>query len=371
MTVTDGTNYNETGGSSAERNADVAVIGDGLIGLSTAFELARAGAAVCLIGAARDGAASEAAAGLLAPSIGSLHDNARQFFTQSLARFPEFLAPLEEFDSSLGLIHGLIEVLTDGERARSNPDGVPLDDAALRALEPGLHAPHGAVLYPHDGAIDNVRLVNALRRAVSVEKRIQWLRNAPAKHVDLGNVGSSVSLDGGTVVEAAWVVLAAGAWSSQIDGLPRRIPVAQLKGQILALESTAIQRAIMGADVYLVPRRNEIAVGATVESAGFDIRVTDYAIDRLRAGAVTLVPELESARVLRRWAGFRPATPDMLPIIGVEPEAPRLVYACGHSKNGILLAPGTAAAVRSLVGGTPEEVDLQAFAPARFASSTG
>jgi len=122
----------------------------------------------------------------------------------------------------------------------------------------------------------------------------------------------------------------------------------------------------MGADVYIVPRRDEIVVGATVEHAGFDLTIIDDSIERLRSAAARVVPSLASASIKRRWAGTRPATPDMLPIIGADPEASRLIYACGHSKNGILLAPATARAVTSLVRGLPSELRLEPFSVTRF-----
>ena len=105
------------------------------------------------------------------------------------------------------------------------------------------------------------------------------------------------------------------------------------------------------------------------EHAGFDTSLDDSAIEDLRQRAMSLVPRLGDAPVIRRWAGIRPATPDMLPIIGPDPEQPRLIYACGHSKNGILLAPATAAAIVAMISG--ESVpDVSPFAISRFPSAT-
>ena len=357
-----------------EQNVDAVVIGDGLIGLSTAYELARASAAVCLLGAACEGAASEAAAGLLAPSIGRLPDAVRDFFDASLSLYPEFLARIEQFDSTLGVQHGLIEVLPN---ANGTPSTLPRGAVSLErreAEELGLSAPFGAVLYPDDGAIDNVRLVRALRAAASAEPTIDWRAKTPATRIDVTNHSAAVHLDDGSVLHSDWIVLAAGAWSPHIAGLPRRLPVSPLKGQMLSVElkpAPGTQRPIMSSDVYIVPRRDEIVVGATVEHAGFDLTSIDDSIERLRSAAVRVVPSLESASIKRRWAGTRPATPDMLPIIGADPEASRLIYACGHSKNGILLAPATARGVTSLVRGLPSEFELEPFSVTRFGSAAG
>jgi glycine oxidase len=115
-----------------------------------------------------------------------------------------------------------------------------------------------------------------------------------------------------------------------------------------------------------VPRGDETLAGATVEEAGFDLDVTSDAVRTLRSAAVTLCPELEDAPVTRSWAGIRPATPDMLPNLGADPEAPELLYACGHSKNGILLAPGTAVALSALCHGNQPKVPIAPFAIGRF-----
>ena len=122
----------------------------------------------------------------------------------------------------------------------------------------------------------------------------------------------------------------------------------------------------MADDVYLVPREREIAIGATVEEAGFDVTIDPNAIERLRQAAIRVCPALRDAAVLRTWAGIRPATPDMLPILGGEPTDERLIYACGHSKNGILLAPATALAIAALALGQASPFDLTPFRADRF-----
>jgi glycine oxidase len=127
----------------------------------------------------------------------------------------------------------------------------------------------------------------------------------------------------------------------------------------------------MGDDVYLVPRRveGEIVIGATAEDAGFDLSVHADAIATLHASAISICPDLEHATVVRTWAGIRPATPDMLPIIGPDPDAPSLLYACGHSKNGILLAPMTARCIAARLLDLPSDVDASPFSIERFSGT--
>lgn len=346
---------------------DVVVIGDGVIGLSTAYELARAGISCRILGAANAGVASHAAAGLLAPSIGQLSGDAAAFFNASLDLYPELIGRLREVDAGLQLLTGLIEVLTAASSAKTTPAGasrLTADDVAT--LEPDLAAPHGALLHGRDAAVDNVRLVGTLRSALAQERDIAATSSRVVR-LDVGIEAVHVSLESGEGLSAKIAVLAAGAWSPLIAGLPRALPIAPLKGQMLALRSARIRHPVMGDDIYLVPRGEELAVGATVESAGFDTSTDSTAIDGLQRAAACLSPRLAQATVARQWAGLRPATPDRLPIIGPDPEHPRLIYACGHTKNGILLAPATAIAVRSLVEGTQTPWSLAPFSVDRFA----
>lgn len=316
--------------------ADVAVIGDGLIGLSTAFALGRAGFQCVIFGTTRPGAASTAAAGLLVPSVGHLPDDVRPFFFDSLDRYPSFIDSLREYEESLVLVQGLVERSDAGE-----------------------------LIHPRDGAIDNVKLVGALRRVVAACPTIQSVADDVVA-LELDDSKTCIVLRSGGRVMARRVILAAGAWSPEIQGLPRTVPVRPLKGQMIALGASVIERPVMGDDVYLVPRGNETLVGATVEEAGFDLTVTNEAVRSLRAGAVALFPSLETAPVTRSWAGIRPATPDMLPILGPDPDFPGLLYACGHSKNGILLAPGTAAALVALCKGERPPAALDRFSIKRL-----
>ena len=303
------------------QRCDVAIIGGGVIGLSTAFELGRAGADCRLYGAVRHEAASGAAAGLLAPSIGNLSRIVQSFFTASLARYPEFLADLRAFEPELSLIEGLLDVSTHA-RDRELRSGTHLSPDQVAALDPAVLAPNGAVFHPRDGAVDNRLLVRALRRAVGSLPAVTIVDDDPVATIDLSGDTVALRTRGGGRVDASRVVLAAGAWSSTIDGLPRHLPVRPLKGQMLAVGGVPLRYAVMGDDIYLVPRASEIAIGATVEEAGFDVAVNPGAIEALRQSAIRICPALRDAPVLRTWAGIRPATPDMLPILGLEPDRP-------------------------------------------------
>lgn len=353
-----------------DKRADVVVIGDGIIGLSTALELARRGASCRVLGAPNAGIASLAAAGLLAPSIGHLSPDVEPFYHASLAAYPEFLQRLHTVDSELSLVVGLIDASNgtslEGTSGLAKSAARPLSAPEVASIEPALAAPMGAVYYEREAAIDNVRLHAALRAAAQREPTIALDPNDRVACVVLGGSRAAAVTRAANAYEADRLLLAAGAWAPAIAGLPRPLPVEPLKGQMLAVGESPLRHSAMSASVYLVPRGAEALVGATVERAGFDVATDQTSLDALRRAAVALCPALAAAPVTRVWAGIRPATPDLRPILGADPDEPRLVYACGHSKNGILLAPATADALASLMLGERVEYDLSPFSIERF-----
>jgi glycine oxidase len=348
---------------------DTAVIGDGIIGLSAALELARGGASCALFGASEPGAGSGAAAGILAPSVGQRDGEIRDFFRYSLNLFPAFLAPLREFDPGLEILDGLLEIVSSTPGA-TEPGSRWLNDAEVRQAEPAIRAPHGALRHSRDGAVDSTRVMAALRHVVARHPLVTVASRAGVASIDVASSPASVFTRDGGSFRARSLVLAAGAWSPQIGGLPRRVPVFPLKGQIIAFDAPdLIHRPVAGDHIYLVPRGREVVAGATSERAGFDTTASDESEQTLQAAAAAICPSLGDARVIRRWAGLRPATDDMLPILGEDPESPSLIYACGHSRNGILLAPATAVAVRAVVEhATAVHPAIGRFSMARFAN---
>ncbi len=345
------------------RFADVVVIGDGIIGLSTALELGDAGVTSCVIGAWRPGVASIAAAGILAPDGAQAPSEARPFYIASPSYCQQLVRRVNAFDPELHIIERMIEVLGE-DGASDGASLIPADE--LLTTEPALAAPHGALMHAQSGAVDNVRLVGAVEAALRRSEAVSFVRDDPAASVRVTASGASVTTASGATVEGGFVVLAAGAWATRIEGLPRVLPVEPLKGQMLSVGARVVSHAVMAPGVYLVPRGDETLIGASVEHAGFDVETTAPELDALQHAAIALCPALASAPVTRRWAGLRPATPDLMPIIGPDPEADRLLYACGHSKNGILLAAITAAMIRRIVCREPLPYSIRPFSAERF-----
>jgi glycine oxidase len=128
---------------------------------------------------------------------------------------------------------------------------------------------------------------------------------------------------------------------------------------------------VYGPNGYLVPRAGtHTLAGSTMELSGFDASTTDSAVGGIRAMADALCPSLAGVPTASVWAGLRPVTPDFLPIIGRDPDYPALVYACGHSRNGVLLAPLTADCVAALLVGEAPPSSLASFSVERFAAIT-
>jgi glycine oxidase len=174
------------------------------------------------------------------------------------------------------------------------------------------------------------------------------------------------------------MVYAAGAWTSQFTASQgTMIPVTPRKGQMLRVKLTEAGRLVevhRSEQVYVVPRTvgpqaGTALIGATVEDAGYDTAVHPEAIVRLRALAAELVPEIGSeadAPMVEAWAGLRPATPDMLPLLGLCAGSLRRYVASGHYRNGVLLAPATAVVIADMLAGERPAVDMTAFSTHRF-----
>jgi glycine oxidase len=351
--------------------ADVLVVGGGLIGLACAPAVARAGLRVRVISAREPGAASAASAGILAPSVGRSSAAARSLAIRARDLYPDYLRSLAERTGVEVPLDraGVLEVAFDEARADALLASLDaraqwIDGRELRRLEPSLAWAPGAAFHPDDGAVDVRALLEAVRADAERESRAS-LADGRVVRIRPGRSSISVELENAERADAAWVIIAAGAWSGGLAGLPRPLPVTPARGQMLAFESARLAHVVMGPHGYLVPRGARTLAGSTMEDVGFDGGPTAEGAAILRDAAVGLSPALAHLEPLAHWAGLRPMTPDLLPIVGSDPDFNGLVYACGHSKNGVLLAPLTAQAVAGLVGAEPR-VDVGPYTPARF-----
>ena len=359
--------------SAKPATADVTVVGGGVIGLAAAYACVSAGLTVILVDDRRPGEASPAAAGMLAPTLESGGGPAHRFALAARDRSPGYLSELEAAGGGRVSLNrdGILELAAgEAEAARLRtavmPDAVWLEPADVAALEPGCSAPFGAVLHAHDGAVDNVALIAALRRILTALPGVTHV-SASAVAVRVTDSDAQVRLAAGGALSAGHVVVAAGAWAAGLAGLPRAIPVEPVRGQMIGFAAASTRYVLYGSHSYAVPRPDgRTIVGSTMEHVGFDPGTTMGARDRIAAAAVELCPALAGVPVAEHWSGLRPMTADLLPILGVDPLLPRLIYACGHSRNGILMAALTGDCVAALVAGRATGHDLAPFAISRF-----
>ncbi|HEU4405021.1 MAG TPA: glycine oxidase ThiO [Polyangiaceae bacterium] len=360
------------------RGAEVLVVGGGVVGLASALALADEGARVTVLERGAPGAeASGAAAGILSPQIeASGPGEEADRFLASRELYPAFVERLRErtgLDAGyrrrgalrlLGAGEGEGEGLLGWQRAA----GLRAElwpEARLRREEPDL-APGAALFFADDGQIEPPRLMRALEVA-ALRAGVTVRSGAHVRRV-LSERGraSGVALEDGTRLDAGWVVVAAGSWTTLVEGVPLEPgAVRPSRGQLveLALGAPPLARVVFGAGAYLVPREDgRVVVGSTHEFAGFRREVTARGVRDLLAAAARLCPALEDATFVRAWSNFRPYPQGGRPLVG-ESEVRGLVLATGHYRNGILLAPLTAELVRAAVLGRAYEV------PARTASS--
>jgi len=357
----------------ARSSADVVVVGAGLVGLAATAARAARGARVLLLADVRRGEASPAAAGVLAPSVNPGTGAAQQVAVAARDRYPAFVAALRErtgIDVPLNTL-GILQLALGDEEAALLEAGAPpaahwLDPVALLALEPGLGHAAGAIFHPRDGAVNNLVLMRALKTAVGRDPRVAVSSDA-AVELAFGDDGATVLTRDGARHTGEKIVLAAGAWAPHVDGLPRPLPIEPVRGQMMSVASKLLRHVVYAGAGYAVPRPDgRTLVGATVERVGFEPMHTESGIAEVRGIAAAVSPHLAPAPMLNAWAGLRPMTPDGLPIIGPDPTHPAVVYACGHSRNGVLLAPATGELVAAVCVGEAPEFDLTPFAVERF-----
>jgi glycine oxidase len=374
--------------------ADVLVAGGGVIGLAVAWRAAARGLRVAVADPAPGAASSHVAAGMLAPVTEAhlLEEPLLRLNLDSAARYPAFVAELEAaagLSTAYDRCGTLVVAVDAGDLAAIEElhavqtslalEAVRLSGREARRLEPMLApAVRGGLLVPGDHQVDPRRLVAALLAACARARVVLLPHRVAEVDVRDGSVVGAV-LDSGARVDAPQVVLAAGAWTGGIGGLPPGVVPAlrPVKGQLLRLRVPApyapllrrvVRGIVRGGHVYLVPRADgELVVGATQEELGFDTTVTAGAVYELLRDARELVPAVTELPLVETLAGLRPCAPDNAPLLG--PSAlPGLTLATGHHRNGVLLAPVTADAIAAHLAGASMPPVTAPFAPARFAA---
>ena len=363
---------------------DVIVVGGGVIGSSTAYRLAQAGAKVTVVERGRIGCeSSRAGAGMLAPQTEALGPG--PFFNlclDSLRLYRGFASELTEIsgidveyrdEGTLRVFYDEAEKkASEGWTAWQTEAGLPLEPligAALNILEPGIRRENvGGVYLPFEHQVENRKLMDALEVA---------LRRSGVRVVEGEEVESILVEEKGRrdrVQKRAHRRRhrrdCSGSWSSRLlDPLGIEIKVVPVRGQMVAVrgEGALIRHVVHSKDCYLVPRLDgRVLIGATVGHEGFRKGSTPRGVASLLVSGMRLVPGLEDFEVVEMWSGLRPDTPDHLPVLG--PTSVRnLVLATGHFRNGLLLAPKTAELVSRYIIDGGSAAEMEPFSPSRFA----
>lgn len=318
------------------------------------------------------GEASPAAAGMLAPSVEQAAGAAHQFAVAARDRYPSYVEFLAERTGVRVPLNrrGILQVAITEKGVKGLRKTAPstaewLDVADLRRLEPSLGHALGAMFNVGDGAVDNTILLSAMRKLAASSPRITLVDGTARKIVPAAK-SCAVVLDDKARHSADHVVLAAGAWVGKIAGARYARAVKPARGQLVSYSSTPLRHVAYGPRGYVVPRGDTLIGGSTMEDVGFDTRTTAAGVKKVRTAAEEICPVLETSQEVHAWAGLRPVTPDMLPILGADPEHASVLYACGHSRNGVLMAPLTGDIIADLVTESPLSHDLSQFRPDRF-----
>jgi glycine oxidase len=379
--------------TSSSRSADVLVIGGGVIGLSIAWRAAQRGMAVTLLERETiGGGTSRVAAGMLAPvaeaEFGEAGRRVLDLGLRSADIWPAFAQELEQAgERDVGLLHtGTLLLARDADEARELErqiafrDSLGLATNRLRASqarerEPAL-APtvRLALEAPDDHSVDPRMALSALRAACErAGVRLREHANVEGIEVAAGGRRVAGALVAGELQAAERVVIAAGAWSAQLPGAPEHVPVRPVRGQLLRLRDPA-GAGLLGTVVrfeggYVVPRADgRYVLGATVEERGFDVQPDAGGVYELLRDAHELVPGVRELKIEELCVGLRPGTPDNAPAIGAS-ALDGLIWATGHHRNGVLLAPLTAQLVcRLLQGESDGDAALSTCDPLRFSA---
>ncbi|MBU0900354.1 MAG: glycine oxidase ThiO [Gammaproteobacteria bacterium] len=365
---------------------DVLVLGAGVVGLLSAFQLAVAGKTVVLVEAGFIGQESSWAGGGIvsplypwrySPAVTALAHWSQDFYP----RLAEQLLEQTQIDPEV-YVTGLywLDLDDDAEAlAWAQREGRALqsvDIAAVQRAVPALAVGFGRALQMADVAnVRNPRLVKALRAA---------LQQMPNVTVHEQCAVSGFIRDGGRItgvqtaqgdMHADQVVLAAGAWSGELmKTLGIELPVVPVKGQMILYKCAEdfLPAMVLAKGRYAIPRRDgHILIGSTLEHAGFDKTTTEEALASLKASAVELLPALANAEVVGHWAGLRPGSPEGIPYIGPVPGYEGLWLNCGHYRNGLVLAPASCQLLADLMLGREPIVDPAPYAPAGRLATVG
>ncbi len=367
---------------------DVLIMGGGVIGLSTALCLADKGFSVSLLDRQSTGQeASWAGAGMLPP--GNLENavtpeaRLRSYSHSLWTNFSQRLLEQTGIDNGYRVC-GAVNVFDTDENylfqtqcQTWTDEGIrfhPTNSQEATRYVPDLNPALGSTIYLPDFAqVRNPRHLQALKMAC-MQKGVEIIEHVSDVNLVAGEDRIVQALLPDRVLSFESLCITAGSWSTLIlKSLGLEIPVRPIRGQIVQLRMPQLpfDCVIEHGRQYLVPRQDGlILVGSTQEDVGFEKRNTVDGIAQLLEFAVSLVPELRNAEVLRCWSGLRPASPDELPLLGEVPGFSNVFVGAGHFRSGLQMSPGTAAILADVICGIETAISLEGLMANRFDERT-
>ncbi|MCB4756192.1 MAG: glycine oxidase ThiO [Elusimicrobia bacterium] len=364
---------------------DDIIIGGGIIGLSTAYELSKRGTRVLLIERNHLGfGASGSSAAMLECQVDA--HRGEPFFTLARASNDLFPALHKDILRLTGIDFqyeksGILQVAItedDAEFLKSEVQrqnrlklaAVWVEPDDLRNEYPQINPEHyGGALFQEDGNLNGEKYLAAMAAAAR-KNGVEIAENMGDLEFikEGGRINGIRTLRGDYFAER--FVLAAGAWTDVLlQPLGFRLGIEPIRGQLLVYDTPVrpFPRPLYTrSNGYITPKEGYTFVGTTVEHVGFVNTTTPEAKEELRQKAVALIPKFSRLTQRGMTSGLRPGSPDMLPIIGALPDHPQLIVATGHYRNGILLSPITAQIIADLISNKTPRLNLQPFSTDRF-----
>ncbi|AZC72022.1 MULTISPECIES: glycine oxidase ThiO [Pseudomonas] len=360
------------------KQQQVVIVGGGVIGLLTAFNLASAGQQVVLLERSNVGQESSWAGGGIvsplypwrySPAVTALAHWSQDFYPQLAERLFATTGVDPEVHTT-GLywldLDDEAEALAWAQREQRPLSAV--DISAAHDAVPVLGGGFSRAIYMADVAnVRNPRLVKSLKAALAALPAVTIHEQCEVSgFIREGErvLGVQTSLG---EIRGDQVVLAAGAWSGELlKSLGLVLPVEPVKGQMILYKcaSDFLSCMVLAKGRYAIPRRDgHILIGSTLEHEGFDKTPTSSALESLKASAIELIPALAQAEVVGHWAGLRPGSPEGIPYIGPVPGLAGLWLNCGHYRNGLVLAPASCQLFANLMLGQEPIIDPAPYAP--------
>ncbi len=372
---------------------DAVIIGGGVIGCSIAWRLGQAGMRVVVVERGDIGReASHAAGGMLVPLAEADHaDDFFHFAVAGRAMYADFARELQEASGvdieyrTDGTLHLALTEEDEEELDRrwqwQHAAGLNvkwLDAGCALKLEPLVNQSlRFALKFPDDHQVNNRQMMIALQAAAQ-NVGVEYLTHTEARQLVIETQAGQKRIAGVNTtrgeVRTPVVAIAAGSWSSLLsfdDGHPLdQFKIEPVRGQMVAVEMPAppVKHNIYSCRGYVIPRLGGFLIaGSTTEHSGYDKRVTAGGVASIIERAAEILPCFNQLAITETWAGLRPHAPDDLPILGADPNVAGLIYATGHYRNGILLAPITARVISELITKGQSSVNIAPFSVGRFA----